>query len=191
MIYPKNNNLKRKRNQIRKTRSNLVESVMLNNNFPLPKINIWDVNTLINFLSFLAVSAFLILVLQGFLTNSNNSKNINKPNIRPFVNLNQDANSIERGELKPFVATIPETPKQQVPETKELENSSAQTSNLDPNSDSIKTNRTRIYIVKSGDTLSLISSTQNVSIVEILKLNPNLIEPYNLAVGQQIILPAK
>ena len=46
------------------------------------------------------------------------------------------------------------------------------------------------YAIKPGDTLFAIATTNNISLNELLALNPQISDPSKIAVGQEITLPA-
>jgi LysM repeat protein len=48
----------------------------------------------------------------------------------------------------------------------------------------------QIYIVKKGDTMSKIARNFNVTVEEIMAVNPEIKDPNKIALGQQIVIPA-
>ena len=169
MLYRKNNNFQKSKNTKTYNSQNLF--------WYLQKIDIWNVNTIINVLSFLIAVSFLFLVLQNFLNQENQSSSINKSNVRPFTNFTENSARLERGELKPFVA-------QNKADTESTEN--LETEKIDPTEEQVQ--NLEYYEVQAGDTLSAIADKKGLSIIKILDLNPDLSEPFNLFPGQEIRL---
>lgn len=51
--------------------------------------------------------------------------------------------------------------------------------------------KTKKHVVKSGDTLGEIAIDYNVTVADIMSLNPKLTNPSRIYVGQMLVLPAK
>ena len=164
------------------------------------QIDFWNINNLINTLSFLTAVIFVILVFQKFLENNQNQSNIAQSNIRPFTNLYQENNkNTQKGDIREInaqdinqeLASSETIPPERIEKTgiNQEQHKGTEEAPLTEGQNINNSPKTINYNIKSGDTLSKISSDKNISLVDILNLNPDLQPPYSLQVGQEIILP--
>ena len=160
-------------------------------------------NLILQFLSFTIIVCFTALFFQNILSGTNtladaSSNNFGNNNIKIFTNFNQieekSKTKAPTGQLVEI--SIPQTQKSASSTSNKSQSSDSATIPI-PNENKLSGDTSsskksiisdqKIYIVKSGQTLSEIAKSQQKTVSELAALN-NLEVPYNIKTGQKLII---